>query len=188
MENPNFKIGETALGESDTDSGVCGKRKRGEIQEIEKIDSGGEIAKIDSGGCGGEIAKIDSGGCGGEIAKIDPGGGSAMAEEKKTRHMIKEQPYDREEMLKYISQVRNSFGLDVDVRIPCRVAVDEINADMKSKTYELVEVAKASESLIEKWLEGEIMHNARATCIAHQQHLTPEWVACGRVLAWHPTG
>ena len=64
MENPNFQMGETALGESDTDSIVCGKRKRWEIQEKEKIDSGG---------CGGDIAKINS----------------AMAKKKKTRQVAK---------------------------------------------------------------------------------------------------
>ncbi|XP_042047038.1 uncharacterized protein LOC121792955 [Salvia splendens] len=226
-----------ALGESDTDSVdsvVCGKRKRGEIQETEEIDSGGcggenakidsdgccgEISKIDSGGCGGKIAKVDSGG--GDIAKIDSGGGSAMKEEKETRKVLKfediynlfqryngKMPFedetydptrnddysseedgemwegigndamvedtekdtcDRETILKYISQVRNSFGFDVDVRLPswllsylkflpadvsdpiyhdhvhraARFAIEEINVDMESKTYEFVEIAKA---------------------------------------------
>ncbi|XP_042047036.1 uncharacterized protein LOC121792953 [Salvia splendens] len=245
MANPNFHIGETGLGESDTDSVdsvVCGKRKRGEIQETEEIDSGGcggEIAKIDSDGCCGEISKIDSGGCGGEIAKvdsgggeiakIDSGGGSAMKEEKETRQVpqfddryglfelykgkmpFEDETYvparndysseedgemwegignegmgdeigndamvedtekdtcDRETILKYISQVRNSFGFDVDVRLPswlvsylkflpadvsdpiyhdhmhraARFAIEEINVDMESKTYEFVEIAKA---------------------------------------------
>ncbi|KAG6434949.1 hypothetical protein SASPL_106594 [Salvia splendens] len=234
-----------ALGESDTDSVdsvVGGKRKRGEIQETEEIDSGGcggEIAKIDSDGCCGEISKIDSGGCGGkiakvdsgggDIAKIDSGGGSAMKEEKETRQVLKfvdrynlfqryngkmpfedetydptrnddysseedgkgnlhmlegmedetgndamvedteEDTCDRETILKYISQVRNSFGFDVDVRLPswlvsylkfvpadvsdpiyhdhvhraARFAIEEINVDLESKTYEFVEIAKA---------------------------------------------
>ncbi|XP_047981068.1 uncharacterized protein LOC125222472 isoform X2 [Salvia hispanica] len=78
-------------------------------------------------------------------------------------------PYDRETVLKYITQVRNSFGFDVDVRVPswlmhylsfipvdlsytndydgmyeaAKFAIDEINVDMKSKTYKLVDVAKA---------------------------------------------
>ncbi|XP_041998957.1 uncharacterized protein LOC121748574 isoform X2 [Salvia splendens] len=50
MENPNSPIGGTAP-ESDPDSGVCGKGKRGKIEDTPEIDSGGgEIAKIDSGG------------------------------------------------------------------------------------------------------------------------------------------
>ncbi|KAG6438263.1 hypothetical protein SASPL_103200 [Salvia splendens] len=222
MDNPNSHIGET-----------CGKRKRGEIQETGKIDSGGcdgDIAKIDSVGCGGKIAKADSGVCGGELAKIDSGG---VSDEKETREVkefkdkygllerykgkmafeyddydparkdenydsdeaepviymgepgveieskeiknddeikeIEKDPYDRETVLKYISQVRNSFGFDVDVRVPswlmhylsfipidlsytndhdrmymaAKFAIGEINVDMKSKTFELVDVAKA---------------------------------------------
>ena len=67
MENPNFPM------ELDPDSGACGKRKRGEIE-----DSGGEIPVF---GCRGDgIVEIVY--VGGEIAKIDSGGGSA--EEKKT--------------------------------------------------------------------------------------------------------
>ncbi|XP_042017446.1 uncharacterized protein LOC121765379 [Salvia splendens] len=81
---------------------------------------------------------------------------------------MEEHPYDREAVLKYIAQVRNSGGFDVDVRIPswlhtgfvyffpvpspnsrdfvfklAQLAIDEINVDMKSESFELVEVVKA---------------------------------------------
>ncbi|XP_047983210.1 uncharacterized protein LOC125223909 [Salvia hispanica] len=79
-------------------------------------------------------------------------------------------PFDNEPVLKYISQVRNSGGFDVDVKLPrwlelgwnfihlpvaenrdelyelAKLAIDEINVDMKSKTFELVEVVKAVQS------------------------------------------
>ncbi|KAL1547212.1 hypothetical protein AAHA92_23714 [Salvia divinorum] len=127
MENPNLLLGGKC--ESDPDSGACGKRKRGEIEDIPEIDFGGEIAKIDS----------------------------AMAEEKKTRKVeefedrygilspyqkrmifededyfikdyispdegsdeehIEKEPYDRKAILQYISEVRKSFGFDVDTDI-----------------------------------------------------------------------
>ncbi|KAL1547209.1 hypothetical protein AAHA92_23711 [Salvia divinorum] len=138
MENPNLLLG--GKWESVPDSGACGKRKTGEIEDTPEIDSGGEIAGVDHGG--DETAKIDS----------------AMAEEKKTREvtefedrydilypyqrkMIFEEegfdmndyipsdddelledmeaaPYDHEAALRYISQVRSSFGFDVDTSIP----------------------------------------------------------------------
>ncbi|KAL1540215.1 hypothetical protein AAHA92_24600 [Salvia divinorum] len=83
---------------------------------------------------------------------------------------MEKNPYDRKTVLKYISQVRNSGGFDVDVSIPtwlhsglhyfipvamsfpsgrdfayrvAKFAIDEINVDMKSKTIELVEVVRA---------------------------------------------
>ncbi|XP_047974351.1 uncharacterized protein LOC125216637 [Salvia hispanica] len=83
---------------------------------------------------------------------------------------IEEHPYNRKRYLKYLRQVRNSGGFDVDVIIPAwlrhgcpylqplqlsrpglrqiayklaKFAIKEINVDMKSKAFKLVEVVKA---------------------------------------------
>ncbi|KAL1547142.1 hypothetical protein AAHA92_23650 [Salvia divinorum] len=91
-------------------------------------------------------------------------------EAKKNKKTTEKPPFDTTDLIKYITQVRNSFGFDVDVIIPpwlmnlcmlylipidasrpshhnfvhkaAKTAIDEINVDMKSKSYELVEVAK----------------------------------------------
>ncbi|KAL1547213.1 hypothetical protein AAHA92_23715 [Salvia divinorum] len=192
MENRNLPMGGTASWESDpdSDSGACGKRKRGEIEDIPEIEFADEIAEIHY--------RV------GEIAEMDSGGGSAMAEEEKTREVrefedrygilhpyrrrmvfededyfikdyvspdegsdeehIEKAPYDRKAIVQYISEVRKSFGFDVDtdipswlkqdtvlyfspIRFPCiqpgefdyvneaaEIAIREINVDMKNKT------------------------------------------------------
>ncbi|KAG6438291.1 hypothetical protein SASPL_103228 [Salvia splendens] len=166
MENPNFQIGETALGESDTDSVVCGKRKRGEIKKQRKL-----IPVV--------VPQCDEAEpyMGEEGVEIENDG---MVKEIKNDDVIKEiekEPYDRETVLKYISQVRNSFGFNVDVRVPswllnylsfiplelsfpsnhdhmymaAKFAIDEINVDM------LVEVAKAV-VVLPSMLHGNINH------------------------------
>ncbi|XP_047975733.1 uncharacterized protein LOC125218159 [Salvia hispanica] len=76
-------------------------------------------------------------------------------------------PFDKGPVVEYINQVRNSGGFDVDVKLPrwldvgwdfinlplaesrdevyerANLAINEINVDMKSKAFELVEVVKA---------------------------------------------
>ncbi|XP_047954972.1 uncharacterized protein LOC125201092 [Salvia hispanica] len=78
-------------------------------------------------------------------------------------------PFDKGPVLKYISQVRNSGGFDVDVKLHrwldlgwffihlplcdpqrhyyvyerAKLAIHEINIDMKSKTFELVKIVNA---------------------------------------------
>ncbi|XP_042017866.1 uncharacterized protein LOC121765720 [Salvia splendens] len=77
-------------------------------------------------------------------------------------------PFDKGPVLEYINQVRNSGGFDVDVKLPrwldvgwdfihlpitesrrdylyaqANLAIDEINVDLESKAFELVQVVKA---------------------------------------------
>ncbi|XP_042059235.1 uncharacterized protein LOC121803667 [Salvia splendens] len=179
MKNPNFPIGGT---ESDPDSG---KRKRGEIDDIPKIDIGGEIAKIDSS-MGEEKETREVKAFEDRYDIIYPYQRRLMFEDEdfnmrdyvssdddEMLEGMERVPYDRKVVLEYISQVRDSFGFDVDARIPywmrqgifyfipirlsrpgpgdldyvndaANIAIREINLDLKNETsFELVEVAKA---------------------------------------------
>ena len=121
MENPNFPIGGT---ESDPDSGACCKRKRGEIDDVPKIDLGGEIAKIDDSSMGeGEEKKTR------EVREFEDRydiiypyqrrlmfededfdmRGYFSSDDEEMLEGMERAPYDRKPVLEYISQVRNSF-------------------------------------------------------------------------------
>ncbi|KAG6400418.1 hypothetical protein SASPL_137249 [Salvia splendens] len=169
VKSPNFSIGETT---SDLD--LFGKRKRG--NDIKEIDSGmakeakktKEVLEFtDFFG----LLSIYKKKMIFEKEDFDPMVDYvASDDDEEDINDMKEHPYDREAVLKYISQVRNSGGFDVDVHIPgwlhaglvnffpnmmsypnqrdfiyklAQVAIDEIK---KSKSFELVEVVKAVSS------------------------------------------
>ncbi|XP_047953337.1 uncharacterized protein LOC125199319 [Salvia hispanica] len=159
-ENPNLPIGETTSLESDVteiDSGMAKEAKK--TREVSEFTDFFGLLRIYQKEMIFEREDYDP--------MVDYSPSDYDDEELKE---MEEYPYDREAVLKYITQVRNSGGFDVDVYIPAwlhmnlvnfmpvemsdpgeralmyklaKVAIDEINVDMKSKTFELVEVVNA---------------------------------------------
>ncbi|XP_047982844.1 uncharacterized protein LOC125223567 isoform X2 [Salvia hispanica] len=168
VQSPNLSIGETA---SDLDS--CGKRKRGnEIQEINAAmakTKAKESRMVSEFTDFSDLLRRFKNKMIFEDEDFDLMRDYCDSDEDydMKEEMKRSLPFDKGPVVEYINQVRNSGGFDVDVKLPrwldvgwdfinlpvaesrdevyerAKLAIDEINVDMKSKAFELVEVVKA---------------------------------------------